>query len=227
MRRGASKSITAVAVVAAAAGLSACGGGARQDVHEPSGNFPVQILQASFPAKQTLAQRTQLVIKIRNTGTKTIPDLAVTICNVTCIYPAPVGEGTSVQAFGHYLNTPGVAYHSRPTWIIDRPPGTCGYSCINGGPGTNFTVDANTWATQRDDHGGPLAPGATATFSWGVTAVTPGKFTVAWQVAAGIYGKAKAVLADGTTPRGTFSVNIAHAPAQSYVNDTGAIVQSK
>lgn len=228
MRTGAGRNFRSMAVLAAAAAsLSACGSGARQDVNEPSGNFSVKILRATFPAKQQLAERTQLVIKIRNTGTKTIPDLAVTICNVTCAYPAPVGDGTSVQAFAHYLNMPGLAYHSRPTWIIDRPPGKCSYSCANGGEGSDFTVDANTWATQFDDHGRPLVPGATATFSWGVTAVTPGTFTVAWQVAAGIYGKAKAVRANGTIPRGTFRVTIAQAPSQSYVNDTGAIVQSK
>jgi hypothetical protein len=208
-------------VAAAAASLSACGGGTPQDVHEQTGNFPVQIRTASFPGKQQLAQRTRLVISIQNTGSKTIPNLAVTICNVTCTYPAPAGQGTSVQPFAHSLNMPGLAYQSRPVWVVDKPPGVCGYSCAAGGRGTDYTVDANTWAY------GQLNPGATATFTWGVTAVTPGTFTVAWQIAAGINGKAKAVLANGSTPHGAFTVRIARAPAQSYVNDGGAIVQSR
>jgi hypothetical protein len=201
--------------------LAACGSGARQDANEPTGTFPVDIAKASFPAKQTLSQHSELTISVTNAGRRTIPDVAVTICNVTCHYPAPIGEGTSVKPFAYYLNMPGLASHSRPAWIIDTPPGVCGYSCQNGGAGTDFTDDANTWA------GGSLKPGQTATFTWGVTAVQPGQYTVAYEVSAGLYGKAKAELPDGSAPQGSFAVVIAHAPAQSYVSDSGAIVTSK
>ena len=47
---------------------------------------------------------------------------------------------------------------------------------------------------------------------------------VAWEVAAGLNGKAKAVLADGSLPHGTFTVNVSSAPAQTYVNNNGQIV---
>ena len=218
MRRGAGKTSSALAALAVAGGLSACGG-QRQDVHEPSGNFPVQVVGARFPAKQRLAQRTTLVIRVRNTGTKPIPNLAVSICNTTCAYPAPVGQGTSVQAFAYYLKMPGLASHSRPVWIVDKPPGPCGYSCLAGGAGSYFTVDANTWAMNR-----PLNPGGTATFTWGVTAVTPGDYVVAWKVAAGIYGKAKAVLANGSMPQGAFAVKIARPPQQQHVTPGGQVV---
>jgi hypothetical protein len=201
--------------------LAACGSGSRQDVNEPKGTFPVDIPTASFPVKQTLAQHSKLTIAVTNAGQRTIPDVAVTICNVTCHSPAPIGEGTSVKPFAYYLDMPGVASHSRPVWIIDTPPGACGYSCQQGGAGADFTADANTWA------GGSLKPGQTATFTWGVTAVQPGHYTVAWEVSAGLYGKARAELPDGTVPQGSFAVDIAHAPAQSYVNDTGAIVTAK
>jgi hypothetical protein len=65
-----------------------------------------------------------------------------------------------------------------------------------------------------------------------VTAVSPGKFTVAWEIAAGQYGKAKAVIANGSspcgrTPCGTFPVTIRKTPSQSYVNDAGQIVQTQ
>ena len=219
MRRAAGRNF--VVAVALATGLAACGGGTRQDVNQPSGSFTVQVPTASFPTHQQLAERARLVIAVRNTSGRTLPNVAVTICNTTCTYPAPVGEGTSVRPFAYYLKMPGLVSHSRPVWIVDKPPGACGYSCQNGGRGTDFTADANTWAA------GQLKPGATATFSWDVTAVVSGKYTVAWQVAAGIYGKAKAVLADGTIPHGAFTVNIAHAPAKSFVNDQGGIVKSQ
>ena len=206
-----------IAVTLAAAGC----GGARQDANAPSGKFPVKVTAASFPASQRLAQHTHLVIAVRNVGSKTIPNLAVTICNTTCTYPARVGQGTSVAAFAQYLNQPGLANHSRQVWVVDQPPGMCGYSCVNGGAGSNVSADANTW------QGGQLKPGATRTFSWALTAVAPGKFVVAWEIGADIYGKAKAVLPDGTPPRGAFNVNVAQAPAQSYVNDHGQVVQGQ
>ena len=207
-----------MAGLAAVLTLAACGSGARQDAKEPGGRFQVDIPQASFPTLQRLAQRSHLVIAVHNSGTRTIPNVAVTICNVTCHYPAPAGEGTSVAAFAHYLDTPGLANHSRPVWVVDHPPGGNGYSASQGGRGAAFTADANTWAL------GSLRPGQTARFEWGLTAVTPGRYVVAWEVAAGLNGKAKAVLANGSAPHGRFSVSVATAPAQSYVNNNGQIV---
>jgi len=225
MRRVAGTSFMIGAASAATLAIAACGSGGPQDAKEPTGNYPVQVTSASFPATQHLAEHSRLTLSIRNTGSKTIPNLVVTICNVTCTYPAPVGEGTSVAAFAQYLNQPGLASHSRPVWIIDKPPGPCqgvsGYSCSNGGAGADVTAAANTWA------GGSLKPGATETFSWAVTAVSPGKYKVAWEIDASLYGKAKAVLANGSIPRGTFSVDIAQAPVQSYVNDAGQVVQGQ
>lgn len=238
MRRGAGRTFLAAFALAALVGC----GGARQDAKEPTGSFPVQVTAASFPASQQLSEHTHLVITVRNAGTKAIPDLTVTICNVTCQYPAPPGEGTSVAPFAQCVGPAGAqcletaqqegeANISSPVWIVDRPPGKCqgpnGYSCEQGGAGADATADSNSW--QR---GSPLPPGATATFDWAVTAVAPGKFVVAWELAAGQYGKAKAVIASGTspcgrTPCGTFPVTISHAPAQSYVNDAGQVVQTQ
>ena len=219
--RGAGRlSSTVVLIAIGSMALAACGGGGPQNAHEPTGKFHVAITTSTFPAQQRLSQHSRLTIAVRNMDTRTIPDITVTICNVTCAYPAPVGQGTSVAPFAQYYNQPGVAYHSRPVWVIDRPPGACGYSCAEGGEGSDFTYDANTWA------GGSLKPGATATFRWGVTAVAPGKHVVAWEVSAGLFGKARAVLANGSLPHGAFTVNISHAPAQAYVNDTGKIVVS-
>jgi hypothetical protein len=219
MRRGARTYFGGLAAVLAVAGC----GGSPQNANAPSGRFPVSVT-ASFPAVQRLAQHTHFVITVHNTGKKAIPNVAVTICNVTCTYPAPVGEGTSVRAFSAYLNMSGVANHSRPVWVVEKPPGPCsgpsGYSCQNGGAGGSSAAQANTW--QR---GEPLKPGATAVFDWSVVAVTPGNYSVAWAVSGDLYGNAKAVLGDGSIPRGEIPVRIARAPAQTYVNDAGQIVK--
>lgn len=201
-----------------AGGLVGCGGGQRQDVNEPSGTFPVDVSTASFPPSQTLAEHTRLVIAVHNTGQKTIPNVAVTICNVTCAYPAPAGEGSAVSAFGTTIHQAGLASNSRPVWIIDRPPGACGYSCQSGGPGSAVSAYTNTWALGR------LPAGHTARFVWGLTAVKPGHYTIAYAVAAGLTGKAKAMASDGTAPSGTFHVTVSSRPAQAYVTDGGAVI---
>ena len=219
MRRAAGSTLTIGAAAAAALVLAACGSGSPQDAHAPSGTFPVQVTAAKWVRFQRLAQHTHLVIAIRNVGTKPIPNLAISICNTTCAYPAPVGQGTSVAAFAQYLKMPGLASHSRPVWIVDRPPGPCGYSCQNGGQGAYVSSNSNTWQS------GPLKPGATAFFKWGLTAVSPGRFVVAYQVAGDLYGKAKTVLPDGLSPSGAFRVTVVRAPAQSFVNSSGKVVQ--
>ncbi len=203
--------------------LAACGGGQRQDVAEPSASYPVAVTASSFPASQTLSQHTHMRITVKNVGGHAIPNLAVTVCNVTCAYPAPPGEGTSSGAFASNLSENDLANPSRPVWIVDKPPGTCtgrsGYSCQGGGAGGDASAYTNTWAYGR------LAPGASATFDWAVTAVTTGRHTVAWVVAAGLNGKAKAVLSSGGgVPHGQFTVQVSSKPVQSYVNNNGQIV---
>ena len=213
-------------VIAAAVALAGCGQ-SRQDVKEPKHNFKVEVTNASFPGSQRMSEHTHLVISVRNADSRPIPNLTVTICNVTCSYPAPAGEGTSVAPFAHPFTMPGVSWTSRPTWIVDEPPGVCSYGCAQGGAGADATADANSW--QRNT---PLPPGGTATFDWAVTAVAPGTYVLAWEIAAGQYGKAKAVMVGGAspcggTPCGSFRVTIAHGPAQSYVNDSGQVVQNQ
>jgi hypothetical protein len=198
--------------------ITACGSGTRQDATEPKGKFPVAVDTASFPVAQTLSQHTHLTITVRNSGHKTIPDIAVTICNVTCTYPASTAQGTGARAFSQDLNVKYLANPSRPIWVVDRPPGPCRYSCKNGGEGAGVTAYSSTWAL------GPLRPGKTAHFDWKVTAVSPGRHVVAWEVAAGLNGRAHAVASGGGPPHGSFAVTIANKPAQSYVDNSGRIV---
>jgi hypothetical protein len=204
--------------------LAACGSGGRQDAHEPEGSFHVVIPTATFPRFQRLAQHSRLTIRVTNTGHQPLPNVSVTICNVTCTYSranAARGWGTSVDAFATYLNMPNLASHSRPVWIVDRPPGPCDYSCQNQGAGSYFTAASNTWAA------GELSPGHTATFIWGVTAVNAGVYTVAWQVSAGLFGKARAIGPTGVQPHGAFRVRIAQAPAKSFVTSSGHVIVAR
>ncbi len=208
-----------LAAVTALIALAGCGSQPRQDASEPSGKFPVDVTTATFPTSQRLAEHTHMVIAIRNDGTKMIPDIAVTIVDPT------IKEPTAAQAFGADLSagapSSNLASLSRPVWIIDSPPGPCRYSCRSGGPGGAVTAYANTWAL------GPLKPGHTAKFVWGVTPVKPGKHVVQYQVAAGLNGKARAVLAgSGGKPWGKFTVLVSSKPQQAYVNDAGQVVKT-
>jgi hypothetical protein len=207
-----------IAGVATSLAMTACGSGARQDAHEPSGKFKVSIASATFPAAQQISEHAQLVISVRNAGAKAIPDLSVTICNVTCAYPAPPGEGTSAQAFAADSSEQYLANPSRPVWIVDQAPGSCGNGCESGALGAAVTAYSNTWAL------GSLAPGATARFDWKVTAVAPGHHIVAFQIAAGLNGKTKAITANGSEPRGSFAVTISSASIQTFVKENGQVV---
>src|SRR5690242_12145901 len=63
----------AAGLLAIAMGMTGCGGGgaeARQDANEPSGKFPVQVTAAKFPTEQRLAQTSDLVLGVKNTGDK-------------------------------------------------------------------------------------------------------------------------------------------------------------
>ncbi len=196
--------------------LGACGGGARQDASEPRGNFPVEVSAARFPASQRLSQHSQMVISVRNAGTRTIPDIAVSILDPK--------RGTAAEAFARDLagsSAAGLASRSRAVWIIDRPPGKCLYSCQQGGAGSAVTAYSNTWAL------GKLAPGRTATFMWGVTAVQSGHYALRYEVAAGLNGRARAVGSSGRRPAGIFRVTVRPAPRQAYVDNSGQVVNTR
>ena len=71
------------------------------------------------------------------------------------------------------------------------------------GSSTAFT---NTWAV------GPVPAGQTRTLVWKVSAVRAGTYTLRFKVAAGIEGKAKATLPDGSSPSGSFIARVSDKP---------------
>jgi hypothetical protein len=203
---------TALAAASMALAVSACGSGANEDQStQATGTFPAAV-SARFPAKQHLAQASQLVIKVKNTGGRTMPNVAVTLSNPK--------YGSGAQSLGTLLAAPSagqpiLAGRSRAVWVIDQGPGPCNYSCKQGGPGAGVTAYTNTWAL------GSLAPGATRTFAWHVTALQSGSYTVAYQVAAGLSGKAPVA---GTATSGELLVKITSKPREAYVNNAGQVV---
>jgi hypothetical protein len=181
--------------------VAGCGGGERQDSNEPSGTFPVDVVKATFPTQQRLAESTQLQIAVRNTGNKTVPNVAVTVES------DEANQTAASAAFAEASEQPGLADPSRPVWVL------------NVGPRGGVTAYTNTWAL------GQLRPNQTKTFVWHVTAVKAGVHAIKYKVAAGLDGKAKAVLAGGNEePTGTFTINVSGKPAEARVGANGQVI---
>ena len=137
-----------------AGGLSACGGGERQDVDEPAGTYPAHVLDASFPREQSVSRTEVMRIAVRNTGDKTLPNLAV-----------------SIDSLSREDEQSGVADKARPVWIVDRAP-TGGDTAYVGtwalGPLKPGATREFTWKLT------PVLPG-THTVKWTVAAGLNGK----------------------------------------------------
>ncbi len=185
---------------ATATGLGACGGGDRQDKLEKAGDYKVEITDASFPAKQSIADATTMKISVRNTDDKTLPDVSVTVAT------DPGESGGAAQAFSSDITDPNVSDSSRPIWIVDQ------------GPEGGDTAYTNTWAL------GPLKAGQSKDFEWKVTAVKAGDYTLNYSVSPGLTGKAK--VAAGGTSKGTFKVKVTDTPPNARVGDDGEVIRT-
>jgi hypothetical protein len=101
-----------------AAGLAACGGEEGQDANEPEGTWNVDVLEASFPGRQYLADTVLLRLRVKNLEKdRAVPNLAVT-----------------VDGFEQREENPGNADPRRPIWVIEEPPDN------------STTAFTNTWA---------------------------------------------------------------------------------
>jgi hypothetical protein len=198
--------VSAALAIATSALLAAgCGGGTRQDKAESASSYTMKILHVSFPTTQSIARPTEFRLQVENTGTNTVPTVAVT-----------------VDSFNYASNYAELADSKRPIWAIERGPGAIASPPVEtqevSVPGGAQTAYLNTWALGR------LAPGKSATFTWHVVPVKAGLYTVHYAVSAGLAGKAKARLASGGPLTGQFAVNIAPAPKLTHVNpNTGRV----
>ena len=59
--------------------IAACGGGDRQDADEPEGTFKVEVVGATFPQRQHIAQNVRLRLRVHNADQETLRNVAVTV----------------------------------------------------------------------------------------------------------------------------------------------------
>ena len=199
--------------------LVACGGGAdeRQDAGEPQGKFPVDVAAAKFPTDQRLAETRDLRLEIENTGEEALPNLAVTIYT---------GDEKAAEPFSIRSDQPGLADPNRPVWILEE-----GFPKLIENPDDEKNLDnlpsagsAAADVAQTDTFAfGSLAPDGRKDVVWRVTPVVPGTYTVHYELAAGLTGKAKAVTADGSPVEGEFVVTISDKPPRARVNAAGQV----
>ena len=189
--------------------LPACGGGPeRQDAAEPEGEFRVEISKAQFPTRQRLAREVNLVLGVKNTGTQTVPNLAITIHT----------DPNAQRPFGIVTDDPREANSTRPVWVLEHE-----YPRLVGASAPAGAVTANTSTFQF----GSLPPGETREALWLLSPVRPGTYTLNYEVSAGLHGKAKAVGQDGSKPAGRFLVRIAGAPPRASIGKGGKVVIGK
>jgi hypothetical protein len=176
-------------------------GGSRQDADEPEGDYTLQIVGASFPARQTPAQHATMRISVRNTDDRDLPNLALTVQTDASV------KGNAPTAFGQVGADTRLADADRPVWIVDR------------GPEGAESAYTNTWALGR------VFPGETKEAEWRLTAVRPGRYTIRYAAYPGLNGKAK--VANGQKNTGSFDVTISDEPVPARVNAEGAIVRGE
>jgi hypothetical protein len=111
------RACTAFAAASLALAAAGCGGGERRDAGAGGGFYTVDIVRAQFPQRQHLAEKPTFVLTVRNTGDRTIPNLAVTVHGFT-------GHGGDAAQ----------ADPRSPIWLVDEEP-----------RGT-LTAIADTWA---------------------------------------------------------------------------------
>ncbi len=197
------------AVLAMAVLIAACGESS-SDSNQKAGNYEVKVTSASFPPKQFVGQTSLLKIDARNTGEKTVPDLSVTI-NIE----GKLGESARLP-FAVHDPQPGLANGDRPVWVLAATyPRLAGSS----EPGGAETSALKTYSF------GEVPPGKSVEAIWKLSAVRPGKYTVAYEINAGLDAETKAVTAGNSPPGGTFVASITTSLPETEVNAAGEIVE--
>jgi hypothetical protein len=193
-----------------AALLGACGGESSSDSNEHAGTYDVKVTAASFPTEQRLGQTSLLELAVRNTGKKAVPTLAVT-------FSVAGKEGSaSALPFGISDPQPGLSQPDRPVWVLAAT-----YPRLRGSsdPGGASTSNAKTFSF------GPLKPGATTRAVWKLSAVKAGKFTLKYNVNAGLDSEVKARTTGGVAPGGSFTAEISAVPPDVEVTDSGEVIE--
>ena len=129
----------------------------------------------------------------------------------------PIEQGS----FSVRSDQPGLAIPYRPVWILENgyPEATRRAEAASAARRRRRpTPSRSARSTRRPDQEHRLE---------GDRRCRAGTYTVHYQLAAGLEGKAKAVTDDGSIPEGEFVVRISTAPPQTRVNDSGQVVPIK
>jgi hypothetical protein len=171
----------------------------------------MEVAKASFPTKQDLGQTSLMRIALRNTGEKTVPAATITVS-----IAGKEGQA-SMLPFGIHDPQPGLAQPDRPVWVLaEGYPKPAGAMTKRGGA---------TTATRKTFDFGSLGPAESVEGIWKVSAVRPGRYTVLYNVDAGLTGAAKAETANGVRPGGSFRVKITKRTPETEVTDSGEVVE--
>jgi hypothetical protein len=189
--------------------LAACGGSS-SDSNQTAGNYQVKVTGASFPGDQVVGQTSLMKIDVRNTGKKIIPTLTVTV-NIE----GKEGERARIP-FAVHDPEKGLANGDRPVWVLSATYPRVGGSSAPGGAETS---------TPKTYSFGEIAPGKSVEAVWKLSAVRPGKYTIGYEVDAGLDGEAKAKTSSGVAPGGSFVADISTALPETEVNGAGEIVE--
>lgn len=190
--------------------LAACGESSSDN--EPAGEFDVGVTAASFPSLQRLGQTSLLKLSFKNEGDKAIPNLVVYFS-----VAGKQGEAASLP-FGVHERQAELATPTRPVWVLaEHFPKLAGAGADEKGGST--TSDPKTFAF------GPLAAGKTRSAVWKLSAVREGKYTLRYQVGAGLGTQTKAKTEGGVAPGGTFVTEVSAQTPDTEVTDDGEIVE--
>jgi hypothetical protein len=179
--------------------IAACGGGDRQDADEPEGTFKLEVVGATFPERQHIAQSVNLRLRVHNADQETLRNVAVTV-------ETKANGANAPAAFGLRSQGSGLADSERPIWVLDE------------GPAGGDLATVNTWSA------GTLRAGETRVMTWKLVAARAGSYSVGYRVSPGLTGRAQA--ARGRTS-GTFDVTIDDEPVPARVDGDGRVIRGE
>ena len=176
--------------------LAGCGDEARQDADEPEGEFKVEVVDASFPRLQHVAESVELKLTVRNgEQDESLRTVAVTV-------ETKARGDDAALAFGQNKRGAGLADAGRPVWVLDE------------GPKGGETSYVNTWLA------GALGPGRERELVWKLVPARAGTYEISYRVAPGLTGKARAARGD---TGGRFTVVIDDEPVPARVGEDGRV----